>query len=97
MEKMNERGGYHIEIKHDDRKDVRSSGGPPPQQTHMAQDGLVYTNSIRHIPMGVMPIAQNPGNKPPTGSITQGYANRPSNLPPPQQMGQQVHYPRHRY
>lgn len=95
MEKITDRSGYHIEIKHDDRKDVRAS---QPSQSHIPE-GLVYTTPLRHIPMhsGVIPQSSPQANK--GGSITQGYAGRPPANPQQiqQQPQTQIHYPRHHY
>lgn len=109
MEKLNERGpppgsGYHIELKHDDRKDIVRGIGPssqPPNQPHISE-GHVYNTTVRHhqIHTSVLPIQQPQGQQPnkPSGSITQGYAHRLPNAPPPQQpQPGQIHYPRHRY
>lgn len=110
MEKLNERGpppgsGYHIEIKHDDRKDIIRGVGPPPQSTQPhIPEGHVYNTTVRHIPMhtNVLTIPQSQAQQPnkPSGNIThrEGYAHRMPNAPPPQQpQPGQIHYPRHRY
>ncbi|XP_055611472.1 G protein pathway suppressor 2-like isoform X2 [Uranotaenia lowii] len=93
---------YHMELKHDDRKDMRQSQ-PPPQQppptTHLPE-GIVYTSALRPGAIPIHAIASSQ-QMPKGGSITQGYpptrpppiAAQPQHQPPPAQ----IHYQRHRY
>ncbi|XP_055631586.1 uncharacterized protein LOC129771690 isoform X2 [Toxorhynchites rutilus septentrionalis] len=91
---------YHIELKHDDRKDIRQTQ-PPPQQppqpsTHLPE-GIVYSSALRAGAIPMHAIAAN--QQMPKGSITQGY---PQSRPPPipntvPQQPTQMHYQRHRY
>ncbi|XP_021698466.1 basic proline-rich protein isoform X1 [Aedes aegypti] len=89
---------YHIELKHDDRKDLRQPQ-PPPQQpppptTHLPE-GIVYNPALRPGGIPMHAIASNQ-QMPKGGSITQGYPPaRPQQMPNPQQA--QIHYQRHRY
>ncbi|XP_058831534.1 basic salivary proline-rich protein 3 isoform X2 [Topomyia yanbarensis] len=90
---------YHIELKHDDRKDMRQVQQPPPQssqQTTHLPEGIVYTSALRP---GVIPMHAIASNQqmPKGGSITQGYPPvRPPPITNPQQPSQ-MHYQRHRY
>ncbi|XP_053687458.1 G protein pathway suppressor 2 [Sabethes cyaneus] len=92
---------YHIELKHDDRKDMRQAQPPPPQppqQTTHLPEGIVYTSAMRPGAIPMHAIASNQ-QMPKGGSITQGY---PPVRPPPianpsQQQPTQMHYQRHRY
>lgn len=91
---------YHIELKHDDRKDLRqplTSQQPPPQTSHLPE-GIVYNSALRQggIPMHAIASNQQMSKG---GSITQGYPPaRPPPIPNPQQpQPPQIHYQRHRY
>ncbi|XP_062543517.1 basic salivary proline-rich protein 1 isoform X2 [Armigeres subalbatus] len=91
---------YHIEMKHDERKDMRQPQ-PPPQQpqppTHLPE-GIVYNSALRPGGIPMHAIASNQ-QMPKGGSITQGYPPaRPQQIPNPQQpQPPQIHYQRHRY
>lgn len=92
---------YHMELKHDERKDLRSTQPPPPQPppptTHLPE-GIVYTSALRPGAIPMHAIASNQ-QMPKGGSITQGYP--PTRPPPisnaPQPQPSQLHYQRHRY
>ncbi|XP_058459539.1 uncharacterized protein LOC131435546 isoform X2 [Malaya genurostris] len=90
---------YHIELKHDDRKDMRQVQQPPPQppqQTTHLPEGIVYTSALRPGAIPMHAIATNQQMQK-GGSITQGYPPvRPPPIANPQQ-STQMHYQRHRY
>ncbi|KXJ74229.1 hypothetical protein RP20_CCG014115 [Aedes albopictus] len=90
---------YHIELKHDDRKDLRQPQQPPqqPPTTHIPE-GMVYNSALRPAGIPMHAIAANQ-QMPKGGSITQGYPPaRPQQMPNLQQPpAPQIHYQRHRY
>ncbi|XP_065074135.1 basic salivary proline-rich protein 2 isoform X2 [Ochlerotatus camptorhynchus] len=92
---------YHIELKHDDRKDLRQPQPPPqqpPPQTGHLPEGIVYNSALRPGGIPMHAIASNQ-QMPKGGSITQGYPPaRPPPISNPQQpQPPQIHYQRHRY
>lgn len=91
---------YHIELKHDDRKDLRQPQPPPqqpPPQTSHLPEGIVYNSALRPGGIPMHAIASNQ-QMPKGGSITQGYPPaRPPPISNPQQPQPQIHYQRHRY